>query len=61
MPTESPWVEAKKSPVGEKDILVTGDVTVNTSIKLPVGISQVLIVQSKLLEINQRPSGLNAY
>ena len=60
-PTLSTCEVAKKSPVGEKDTLVATLAQRKASISLPVGISNVRIVESREVAISQRESGENVY
>lgn len=61
IPTLSTCAVAKKSPVGENEMLVATLVVRNTSIKRPVGISNVLMIESRDDVINHLESEENAY
>lgn len=60
-PTLSTCEVAKKSPVGEKDTLAATLAHRKPSSSLPVGMSNVLIVESREVAISQRESGENVY
>lgn len=56
MPTESTCDDARKSPVGEKDMLVATLGVRKASISWPVGISKVLIMESREVAISHLES-----
>jgi hypothetical protein len=60
IPTLSTCAVARKSPVGENEILVATLVVRNTSIKRPVGMSNVLMIESRDDVINHLESEENA-
>jgi hypothetical protein len=60
-PTLSTWAVAKKSLVGENDILVATVVVRKASINLPDGMSNVLITESSDVVMSHRESDEKAY
>ena len=60
-PTLSTWAVARKSFVGENAILVATLGVRNASIKLPVGTSNVRMIESSDVDTIQRESGENAW
>ena len=60
-PTLSTWAVAKKSLVGENDILVATVVVRKASINLPDGMSNVLIIESSDVVMSHRESDEKAY
>jgi len=60
-PTLSTWAVAKKSLVGENDILVATVVVRKESINLPDGMSNVLIIESSDVVMSHRESDEKAY
>jgi hypothetical protein len=61
MPTLSMWAVAKKSPVGENDMLVATLAVRKASIRQPEGMSNVLIIESSDVVISHRESAENVY
>ena len=60
-PTLSTWAVAKKSLVGENDMLVATVDVRKASIRRPVGMSKVLIIESSDVVMSHRESDEKAY
>ena len=56
MPTPSTWAVAKKSLVGENDMLVATLAVRKASIRCPEGMSNVLIIESSDVVMSHRES-----
>jgi hypothetical protein len=60
-PRLSTWAVARKSPVGENVTEVAIELVRKASTRRPVGISNVLMVESKEVAINHLESGEKVY